>query len=71
MDELRVSCYSGYTCADRPRSFTWRGEEYEVAGTERAWIEPGRRCFWVNTGAGRRFDLCYLEAQDERVIAER
>ncbi len=71
MDELKVSCYSGYTYAECPRSFIWRGEEYKVAGTERAWIEPGRRCFWVTTGAGRWFDLCYLEAQGEWVIAER
>ena len=71
MDKLAVNCYSGFTYAERPQSFIWRGEERTVCGMDGAWVEPGRRCFRVSTEGGRRFDLSYLESQDRWAIVER
>jgi hypothetical protein len=62
---VSVACYSGQTYAERPLSFEWQGRRYEVAETEQAWREPGRRCFRVVTAAEERFILCYKEAQDK------
>ena len=36
MDNLKVNCYSGHTYAERPRSFTWEGAEYDVEAIEKA-----------------------------------
>ncbi len=56
---LKVSCYSGQTYAERPVSFAWEGEKYEVAEIEHAWQEPGKRCFRVRTKDNKFFRLCY------------
>ena len=34
LNNLKVSCYSGQTYAERPKSFRWQGMEYEVAETK-------------------------------------
>lgn len=39
MNNLKVSCYSGYTYAERPESFEWRGVEYEIKEIEKEWQE--------------------------------
>jgi hypothetical protein len=59
---LTVICYSGHTYAEEPRSFTLDGVAHEVAAVEKAWLEPGRRCFLVRTGASKFFQLCYNES---------
>ncbi len=63
MNNLKVSCYSGHTYAEEPRSFEWQGEEYEVAEIEKAWQEPGERHFQVRTRDNKMFQLCYNETE--------
>jgi len=66
----KVSCYSGQTYAQRPRSFVWEGVEYEVAAIEKEWLEPGERHFQVRTKAHKLFQLCYNETQDRWSLTE-
>jgi len=70
LSNLKVDCYSGYTYAERPRSFQWEGVEYEVAEVEKAWQEPGERHFRVRTTDDKRFRLCYREAEKEWSLTE-
>jgi hypothetical protein len=58
---LRVKCYSSYTYAQEPCSFTWQGEEVRIEQIQSAWQEPGKRLFRVATEEGKRFELCYNE----------
>jgi len=44
---LKVRCYSGQTCAERPASFTLEGSDYQVTEIGKAWLEPGERHFQV------------------------
>jgi len=41
LNNLKVTCYSGRSYADRPASFVWQGVKYEVKEVEREWLEPG------------------------------
>ena len=68
--ELEVSCYSGHTYAERPRSFVWQGVDYEVTEIEKIWQQPGERCFQVSTSDNRRFNLCYNETQHQWSLTE-
>ena len=68
--ELMVSCYSGHTYAERPRSFVWQGIAYEVAEIEKSWQQPGERYFQVNTKDNRLFNLCYNETQHHWSLTE-
>jgi hypothetical protein len=68
--ELEVSCYSGHTYAERPRSFVWQGIAYEVVAIEKAWQQPGKRCFQVSTGDNKLFNLCYNETQHQWSLTE-
>jgi hypothetical protein len=70
MADLEVNCYSGHTYAERPLSFTWQGIGYKVKEVEKAWQEPGERCFLVKTGDNKSFQLCYNEANDEWSITK-
>ena len=70
LENLKVKCYSGYTYAQRPLSFTWQGSEYEVENIEKEWQGPRERWFLVRTGDNKCFQLCYNEAQDEWSITE-
>jgi len=70
LDKVEVKCYSGYTYAQRPVSFTWQGKEYEVEDIEKEWWGPGERWFLVKTKDNKHFKLCYNEAQDEWSITE-
>jgi len=62
---VQVTCYSGYTFAERPESLTWEGIEYKVKRIEKEWQEPGARLFKVVTEDGRFFILSYNERGDE------
>ena len=75
-EPIKVTCYSGRIYADRPASFVWQDEKYEVKEVEKEWREPGQKYFVV-TARGergkkddRRFELCYHEGQDKWSIAE-
>ena len=64
LGKLKVSCYSGQAYAQRPRSFVWKGVEYEVEEIEKEWLEPGERHFQLRTKDSKLFQLCYNETQD-------
>ncbi len=71
MNNLKVTCYSGERYAERPISFIWQGTQYQVEEVEKAWLEPGERCFLVRTKDNKRFKLCYNEVTDKWQISER
>ncbi len=62
--KVQVSCYSGRTYAERPKSFMWEGKGYKVEEVEKEWREPGRKFFKVTTDGGKLFELYYDEAKD-------
>ena len=70
MNGLEVRCYSGYTYAERPRSFRWEGEEYEVEDIEREWHEPGERHFQVRAGSSKLFHIWYNETKRQWSLIE-
>jgi len=70
LGELEVSCYSGHTYAERPKSFEWQGVQHEIVEIEKAWQEPGKRCFQVSTSDNKLFNLCYNEIQCQWSLAE-
>ncbi len=70
MNNLKVSCYSGHTYAEEPRSFLWQGVEYEVKEIEKKWLEPGERYFQVRTGDNKLFELCYNDTTREWSLSE-
>jgi len=70
LDKIEVKCYSGYTYAEKPVSFTLRGKEHRVESIEKEWRGPGERWFLVKTGDNKYFKLCYNEAQDEWLITQ-
>lgn len=70
LPNLKVSCYSGQTYAERPRSFVWAGVEYEVEEIEKEWREPGERHFQVRTKDNKLFRLCYNEAEERWSLTE-
>ena len=59
VNNLKVSCYSGHTYAERPQSFQWEGRNYEIEEIERAWLEPGKRYFQIRSRDNKMFRLCY------------
>ena len=69
-DDIRVSCYSGHTYAERPTSFEWEGTEYEVEEIEKAWQEPGKKYFQVRTKDNKLFRLCYNETEKQWSLIE-
>jgi len=62
---VQVTCYSGYTYAERPESLIWEGIEHKVKQIEREWQEPGAKLFKVVTEDSRVFILSYNERGDE------
>ena len=70
MDNLKVNCYSGHIYAERPRSFEWEGNKYEVEEIEKAWQELGERHFQVRTRDNKLFQLCYNETEDQWSLTE-
>jgi hypothetical protein len=49
-DPIQVECYSGYTYAQEPRAFTWRGQRYEVERVIKRWRTPQGPGFRVEVG---------------------
>lgn len=70
MNNIKVSCYSGHTYAERPQSFQWKGRNYEVKDIERAWLEPGKRYFQIRTGDNEIFRLCFDEIEMQWSVIE-
>jgi hypothetical protein len=68
--ELTVECYSGYTYAQEPRAFTWRGRRYVVQAIEWTWRTPKGPHFLVKTEEGGTYELAYDEAKDQWDLRE-
>jgi hypothetical protein len=64
LNDITVTCYSGYTYAQEPRSFCWRGTDYEVKEIIKAWQEPEEWHFLVKTGDNKFFQLCYNSVKE-------
>ncbi len=62
--EAIVECYSGYTYAQEPRAFTWRGSRHRVTEVIAAWREPSGPCFIVRANDDRRYELRYNQPSD-------
>jgi hypothetical protein len=67
---IHVTCYSGRSYADRPISFAWNRERYEITRIEREWLEPGEKRFIVQAiraempQGEKRFEICYDTRED-------
>jgi hypothetical protein len=65
-----VACYSGRSYADRPTSFVWNRERFEITNIEREWLEPGEKHFIVQAIKAetlqdeKRFEICYHTQED-------
>ena len=70
MDNATVRCYSGHEYAQEPRSFMYRGVEYDIAGIEKTWREPGEKYFLARTEENKFFRLCYNEVQERWTVTE-
>jgi hypothetical protein len=69
-EKTEVTCYSGYTYAERPVSFLWRDKKYEIEEIEKRWLEPGKRLFRVRTVDNKSFQLCYNETEQHWLLTE-
>ena len=67
---LKVSCYSGQSYAERPVSFSWEDKDYQVAEIEAEWRGEGTKNFRVRTKDNKLFQLCYNESQDQWSLTE-
>ena len=70
MNDVTVSCYSGYAYPERPQTFRWAGRNYEIEEIERAWLEPRKRYFQVHTRDNKMFRLCYDEVAKQWSVTE-
>ena len=67
---IQVTCHSGRSYADRPTSFLWNQERYEITNIEREWLEPGEKHFIVQAIKAetlqdeKRFEICYHTQED-------
>lgn len=76
-DSVRVECYSGYTYAEEPRAFEWRGQRYEVKRILKRWRTPQGPGFRVEVAGTSNFqspisglvDLTYVETEDNWTMA--
>jgi hypothetical protein len=57
--ESKVTCFSGHTYAQRPRAFSWQGEEFEVSAVVSEAHTPQGKNFVVKTTSGELFNLDY------------
>ncbi len=66
-EAAQVRCYAGRRYAERPLSFTWRGEEVAVEEVLAEWREPAGPAFRVRTVRGE-FVLSYEEKLDRWLL---
>jgi len=65
-----VTCHSGHNYANRPTSFVWNNERYEITKIEREWLESGEKHFIVQAikeetpQDEKRFKICYHTRED-------
>lgn len=68
---IRVSAYSGYKRNERPSSFTFGGDFYDIAAVLYRWYEPDYAFFKVLTTDGKTYVLRYEETNDEWTLTRR
>ncbi|MBI3158652.1 MAG: hypothetical protein HYZ26_03505 [Chloroflexi bacterium] len=59
-----VTCFSGHTYAQRPRSVQWQGGWQDILTVLADWHTPEGRAFRVLTAAGAALELRYLAERD-------
>ncbi len=59
-----VHCHSGYTYAQRPVSFSFAGQDYDIETIVAENRFPDGRQFLVQTGDGNLFELIYNQVND-------
>jgi hypothetical protein len=64
MNEIYVSCYSGYRPDERPQKFALRGREFEVSEVDGQWYSPDAIYFRVLANDGNYYVLRHDEGQD-------
>jgi hypothetical protein len=73
---IKVTCYSGRSYADRPTSFVWNCERYEITKIEREWLEPGEKLFIAQAIKAetpqdeKRLEICYDTHEDTWQLKE-
>ena len=65
LEAVTVECYSGYTYAERPVAFVWRGRRYVIGCVLKRWRSPNGHNFRVRIPDGDQFELICYEAKDE------
>jgi len=67
---IQVKCYSSHSYADRPTSFIWNCERFEITKVESEWFEPDEKHFIVQATRAqtqhdeKRFEICYDTHED-------
>jgi hypothetical protein len=64
MNDIHVSCYSGYRADERPQRFTLRGREFLVNEVDGQWYSPDAIYFRVRASDGNYYVLRHDEGQD-------
>jgi len=73
---IQVTCHSSHSYADRPTSFVWNRNRYEISKIEREWYEPGKKYFIVQAAGTetshdeKRFQICYDTREDKWRLKE-
>jgi hypothetical protein len=65
LEKLEVKCYSGRMYAERPISFLWQDEQYEIEEIEQEWFEPGEKHFNIRIKNKQSLHLWYSEKEDQ------
>jgi hypothetical protein len=70
LQPIKVACYSSHSYADRPISFVWNSERYDINNIEREWLEPDVKHFIVRAArkdaaeSEKRLHICYHTQED-------
>jgi hypothetical protein len=62
---IKVTCESGYSGCDRPKSVELNGEQDKVNEVVREWREPGAKHYIVRTNSGKQLKLVFYETTGE------
>jgi hypothetical protein len=62
---LKITCESGYSACDRPKSIEMDGEQHEICEITSEWREPGAKHFLVKIQGELQFQLTFFEATGE------
>jgi hypothetical protein len=67
----QVECHSGFTYADRPRTFVWEGERAFVDVITAEWQTPEHKHFVVRSKKNQLFELIFeFASQNWKVLQQ-